>query len=86
MIRFTGWLAGALLGMTTLANAQSSIDQAISDAVAPIVNPIVSTIFYSVPLFGVSFPLIVGWLVIAAVVFTVYWAPLKMRVKRVLSR
>ncbi len=79
MIRFTGWLAGALLGMTTLANAQSSIDQAISDAVAPIVNPIVSTIFYSVPLFGVSFPLIVGWLVIAAVVFTVYFGFIQLR-------
>ncbi len=79
MIRFTGWFAGALLGMTTLANAQSSIDQAISDAVAPIVNPIVSTIFYSVPLFGVNFPLIVGWLVIAAVVFTVYFGFIQLR-------
>ena len=58
MIRFTGWCAGTLLGMTTLANAQSSIDQALSDAVAPIV----STIFYSVPIFGTDFPLIVdGW-------------------------
>ncbi len=79
MIRFTGWCAGALLGMTTLANAQGSIDQAISDAVAPIVNPIVATIFYSVPVFGADFPLIVGWLVIAAVVFTAYFGFIQFR-------
>ena len=56
-----------------------SIDQAISDAVAPIVNPIVSTIFYSVPLFGTDFPLIVGWLVVAAVVFTLYFGFIQFR-------
>ena len=44
------------------AAEQVGIDQAISDAVAPFVNPIVSTVFYSVPLFGTDFPLIVGWL------------------------
>ena len=56
-----------------------SIDQAISDAVAPIVNPIVSTVFYSVPLFGTDFPLIVGWLVVAAVVFTLYFGFIQFR-------
>lgn len=65
--------------MTGLAHAQSSIDQAISDAIGPIVNPIVSTVFYSVPLFGTQFPLIVGWLVIAAVVFTLYFGFIQFR-------
>lgn len=69
----------SLPAMTGLAHAQSSIDQAISDAIGPIVNPIVSTVFYSVPLFGTQFPLIVGWLVIAAVVFTLYFGFIQFR-------
>jgi AGCS family alanine or glycine:cation symporter len=65
--------------LTSLAHAQSSIDQAISDFVGPIVNPIVSTVFYSVPVFGTQFPLIVGWLVIAALVFTFYFGFIQFR-------
>ncbi len=61
------------------AAEEVGIDQAISDAVAPIVNPIVSTVFYSVPLFGTDFPLIVGWLVVAAVVFTLYFGFIQFR-------
>ncbi|AXS40004.1 alanine/glycine:cation symporter family protein [Breoghania sp. L-A4] len=69
----------SLLLTTQFAHAQSSIDQAISDAVAPIVNPIVSLVFYSVPVFGTQFPLIVGWLVVAAAVFTVYFGFIQFR-------
>jgi AGCS family alanine or glycine:cation symporter len=66
--------------MTSVAYAQSDgIDQAISDAIAPIVNPIVQTVFYSVPMFGTQFPLIVGWLVVAAVVFTFYFGFIQFR-------
>ena len=61
------------------AAEEVSIDQAISDAVAPFVNPIVSTVFYSVPMFGTDFPLIVGWLVIAAVIFTIYFGFIQFR-------
>ncbi len=73
--------AGASLPfMTGLAYAQSDgIDKAISDAIAPIVNPIVSTVFYSVPIFGTNFPLIVGWLVVAALVFTFYFGFIQFR-------
>ena len=74
-------LASAILLPLTasLAHAQDGIDQAISDIVAPIVNPIVSAVFYSVPVFGTQFPLIVGWLVIAALVFTVYFGFIQFR-------
>ncbi len=66
--------------MSSLAFAQSDgIDKAISEMIAPIVNPIVSTVFYSVPVFGTQFPLIVGWLVIAAVVFTLYFGFIQFR-------
>jgi len=73
------WAAMSLPMMTSFAHAQSGIDQAISDAIAPIVNPIVSTVFYSVPVFGTQFPLIVGWLVIAALVFTFYFGFIQFR-------
>jgi len=76
-------IIGAAVGlplMTTLAYAQSDgIDKAITDAIGPIVNPIVGLVFYSVPVFGTQFPLIVGWLVIAAVVFTLYFGFIQFR-------
>ena len=73
------WAAVVLPLLASSAYAQDGIDQAISDAIAPIVNPIVSTIFYSVPVFGTAFPLIVGWLVIAALVFTFYFGFIQFR-------
>ncbi|WP_373086019.1 alanine/glycine:cation symporter family protein [Sneathiella sp.] len=75
--RILGAAAG-LSFMASTAQAQS-IDQAISDAVAPIVNPIVSTIFYSVPILGTDVPLIVGWLVLAAIIFTFYFGFIQFR-------
>ncbi|MEK9672746.1 MAG: alanine/glycine:cation symporter family protein [Rhodospirillaceae bacterium] len=73
--------ASALLPFTAqLAHAQSDgIDKAISDAIAPITGPFVNVIFYSVPLFGTSFPLIVAWLVIAATVLTLYFGFIQFR-------
>tara|TARA_R110002110_G_scaffold138271_6_gene323922 strand:+ start:3641 stop:5143 length:1503 start_codon:yes stop_codon:yes gene_type:complete len=70
----------AIVATASPAFAQeSSIDQMISDVVGPIVNPIVGLVFYSVPVFGTQFPLIVGWLVLAAVVFTLYFGFIQFR-------
>ena len=56
---------------------EKSVDQAISEAIAPIINPFVSFIFSPMPgseaLLGTAFPWIVLWLVVAALVFTVYF-------------
>lgn len=74
------WAGASLPLMPSMAYAaEGGIDQAISEAIAPIVNPIVNTIFYSVPVFGTNFPLIVAWLVIAAVVFTFYFGFIQFR-------
>ncbi len=73
------WAVIGLLFMSSFAHAGDGIDKLISDAVAPFVYPIVGTVFYSVPIFGVSFPLIVGWLVIAALVCTVYFGFIQFR-------
>ena len=52
---------------------ERGIDAVINEAVAPVSNAIVGIVFYSVPVFGTDFPLIVLWLVIAAAIATVYF-------------
>ena len=42
-------------------------------------DPVVGLIFFSVPVFGVDFPLIVGWLIVAATVFTLYFGFIQFR-------
>jgi len=85
MRRLALWLALPLLALAGNAFAQEaaeaalSVDERISAAVAPFVNPIVSTVFFSVPILGVDFPLIVGWLIVAATVFTLYFGFIQVR-------
>ena len=70
-------LTTALLGVTAAsaqeAEAPGGIDAAINQAIAPISDVIVSIIFFSVPVLGADFPLIVLWLVVAAAIATVYY-------------
>ncbi|WP_404325486.1 alanine:cation symporter family protein [Cobetia sp. UIB-001] len=73
------WAAAMAALMAASSARAEGMDQAISDIVGPIVNPIVSTIFYSVPVAGTQFPLIVGWLIIAAVIFTFYFGFVQFR-------
>lgn len=53
--------------------AGKSIDAQINDFVAPIAKAVVDVIFFSVPIGGVPIPLIVVWLILAAVIFTLYF-------------
>jgi AGCS family alanine or glycine:cation symporter len=57
----------------------TTIDDAINSAIAPVSNAVSSLIFYSVDVGGTQFPLIVGWLVIAAAIFTVYFGFVQFR-------
>lgn len=59
--------------------AAVTIDQMINDAVSPISNAVASVIFYSVPVAGTQLPLIVVWLSVAAVIFTVYFGFIQFR-------
>lgn len=65
-------LGAALTLACGAANAQG-IDQAIDSFFASAFGWFVNLIFYSVPVGGASFPLIAGWLLLAALVFTVYF-------------
>jgi len=66
-------LLGGLLLMLSPARALASIDQAINEAVAPATAFISNIIFYSVAVGGAKVPLVVVWLLAAAVFFTVYF-------------
>ncbi len=61
-----------LMPMSAFAQEiETSIDQQVGEIFGTVFGPFVSFIFYSVPIGGVSFPLIVGWLIICAIVLTV---------------
>jgi alanine or glycine:cation symporter, AGCS family len=74
------------LGLLTpiLAWAEStekakSLDEIIGSTFGEFTGPFVSLIFYSVSIGDAKVPLIVGWLVIAATVFTFYFAFIQIR-------
>lgn len=68
----------SLLSVSSFAQ-QGGLDAAISRIFEPIANPIVNVIFYSVPIGGVQFPLIVGWLVICGLVATFFFRFIQFR-------
>jgi alanine or glycine:cation symporter, AGCS family len=68
--------AATLLFMSAAARAQEgarTMDERINAAFTPVADAISAVIFYSIPVNGVSFPLIVGWLVMAGFIFTLYF-------------
>ncbi len=69
--------AAALLASPAMAQEAVGLDQKINQAFADLTGPFVSFIFAPLP--GTSFPWIVMWLVIAASVFTLYFAFVQMR-------
>ena len=60
-------------------NTTASLDERISSAIQPYSDAIAGLIFYSVPVAGASFPLIVGWLILAAIIFTFYFRFIQFR-------
>jgi AGCS family alanine or glycine:cation symporter len=58
--------------MVAFAQESGGIDQAVNKIFGTVLGPFVSFIFYSVTINGVSFPLIVAWLIICAIVLTFY--------------
>ena len=73
------YLAAIAACMATAASAQEApgLDDKINQAFADATGPFVSFIFAPFP--GTGFPWIVGWLVVAATVFTLYFAFVQFR-------
>lgn len=76
-------LVSLLLLVATLcssrASAQSGIDQWINHTVQPATDLISAVVFFSLPVLGVQVPLVVAWLVAAALFFTLYLNFLNLR-------
>lgn len=70
-------LALALLAPATAMAA--NIDARIDSLMAPVTEALASVVFFSVSVFGAKLPLVVIWLVAAAVFFTVYFGFLNLR-------
>ncbi|MEM6933096.1 MAG: alanine/glycine:cation symporter family protein [Pseudomonadota bacterium] len=80
MRRISGLFTAAAAALTAqVASAQEavSIDQQVNQVFADVTGPFVSFIFAPLP--GTSFPWIVMWLVVAASVFSVYFAFVQFR-------
>jgi len=56
-----------------------SIDETINDSFERVSTFVQDIIFFSVPIAGFPFPLVVGWLAFAAVFFTVYFRAINVR-------
>lgn len=70
----------AILSYAPLAQAQEGgMDQVINETIAPISDVIAGAIFYTIPIGDTDFPLIVGWLVLAAAIFTLYFGFVQFR-------
>ncbi|WP_209506062.1 MULTISPECIES: alanine/glycine:cation symporter family protein [unclassified Ruegeria] len=70
-------MAATIAASPALAQEAPGLDEKINQAFANLTGPFVSFIFAPLP--GTSFPWIVMWLVIAATVFTLYFAFVQMR-------
>ena len=73
--------AALFMLLPSIARAQESggLDEMINNAVSPVSDFIAGRVFYAVPVGGTDFPLIVGWLVIAATIFTLYFGFIQFR-------
>lgn len=64
-----------ILGLTTffltVSNAFAGIDEAINSATAPLASAIGQIVFFKISLFGANLPVVVLWLVIGAIFFTI---------------
>lgn len=66
-------LGAGLMSTSLAAQTPGGIDDAINRALEPVANAVSSIIFFSVPVGGAQLPLIVVWLILAALFFTFYF-------------
>jgi AGCS family alanine or glycine:cation symporter len=72
------YVFGALLCSATSAQA-AGIDETINNATAPIATLIGKIVFFKIPIFGAELPVVVLWLVVGAVFFTIYMGFINLR-------
>ena len=67
------------LMIVSLTNVHAGIDDAINTATAPVAELIGRIVFFKIPVFGAQLPVVVLWLVVGAVFFTVYMGFINLR-------
>ena len=65
--------------MLVSTSSYAGIDEAINNATAPIASLIGTIVFFKIPVFGAQLPLVVLWLVVGAVFFTIYMGFINLR-------
>jgi AGCS family alanine or glycine:cation symporter len=74
------WLLATMLSVgLSLPAAASSVDDFINTQFAPVAEVVSTVVFFSVPIIGAELPLVVLWLIVAGVFFTVYFRFLSFR-------
>jgi AGCS family alanine or glycine:cation symporter len=68
-----------ILMVGSISSAQAGIDEAINSATAPIATFIGQVVFFKIPIFGAQLPVVVLWLVVGAVFFTIYMGFINLR-------
>jgi AGCS family alanine or glycine:cation symporter len=63
----------------SLPAAASGIDEFINEQFAPVAERVSTVVFFSVPVFGAELPIVVLWLIVAGVFFTIYFRFLSFR-------
>jgi len=67
-------------------NPLGGIENAINTVFEPIADALSAFVFAEITVFGITFPWIVGWLVVAAAIFTVYFGFVQFRQFRLATR
>ncbi|MFP5335568.1 MAG: alanine/glycine:cation symporter family protein [Actinomycetes bacterium] len=75
--------ASTVLASSAEAEWLRDTENAINTVFEPITTQVSAVIFYSVSVGGVTFPLVVAWLVLAALIFTIYFKFIQARGLRV---
>jgi len=65
--------------MSRVLAAEGGIDQTINEAFTQVSEAVQAVIFYDVTVAGATFPLVVAWLALAAIIFTVYFRGINAR-------
>lgn len=78
-IRLMALLAALAASATAHAQDAPGLDERINAWFTPIADAISTIIFFSVPINGAAFPLIVGWLILAGLIFTIYFRFINIR-------
>ncbi len=73
--RYAALLALLLLPVLSFAQeeAPQSLDEKVNEMVSKFTGPIVEKVFYSIPIAGNNVPLVLIWLLVGAIIFTVYF-------------